>query len=82
MEPERDQLRPQSVVELQERLEADRRGRPFLLYRDGGGHQQMLDLERSPSRLGIGRQPASDVALPWDPQVSRAHADLERLENE
>lgn len=79
---ERDPLRPTSPVELKQRIDAERRATPFLLYRDGGGHQRMLDLGHGPSRIGIGRQPACDVALAWDPQVSRAHAELERIGEE
>ena len=79
---ESDQLHPRSPVELKQRIEADRRALPFLLYRDGGGHQQMLDLGKPSPRIAIGRQPACDLALPWDPQVSRAHAELERIGDE
>jgi predicted component of type VI protein secretion system len=59
-----------------ERLAAERRGRPFLLYRDGGGAQVLLELG---PRVTIGRGPGCDVALPWDREVSRLHAVLERL---
>lgn len=31
------------------------------------------------ARLTIGRDPACDIALPWDESISRAHAVLERL---
>ena len=36
-----------------------------------------LGPERPP--VTIGRQPASDVALTWDDEVSRTHADIERI---
>src|SRR3954469_6511731 len=49
---------------------------PFLLYRDGGGGQVVLQLEGDRERLTIGRREGSDVALPWDAQVSRLHAEL------
>ena len=68
--------------ELQERIAAERRGRPFLLYRDGDGAQQIVDLGDTPERLTIGRSTQNDVALPWDREVSRVHASLERLGDE
>jgi pSer/pThr/pTyr-binding forkhead associated (FHA) protein/DNA-binding CsgD family transcriptional regulator len=65
--------------ELQERMAADRRGVPYLLYRDGGGNQRILSLDESVDRLTVGRDLASDIALPWDVQVSRAHTQVERM---
>jgi DNA-binding CsgD family transcriptional regulator len=65
--------------ELQERIAADRRGMPYLLYRDGGGHQRIHVLGETTERVTVGRDPASDIALPWDFQVSRAHAQAERM---
>jgi len=64
--------------ELQERLAADRRGVPYLVYRDGGGRQRIVALEGR-DRLTVGRDAASDLALEWDQEVSRAHAQLERV---
>ena len=52
---------------------------PYLLYRDGGGHQRIHTLGETTERVTIGRDPASDIALPWDFQVSRAHAQAERM---
>jgi pSer/pThr/pTyr-binding forkhead associated (FHA) protein len=64
-------------VELKARLEAERRGTPFLLYRDAEGRQLLVELDDAASRLTIGRRPDNDVALPWDAEVSRVHAQLE-----
>jgi pSer/pThr/pTyr-binding forkhead associated (FHA) protein len=50
---------------------------PFLLYRDADGEQVFVDLDRD--RLTIGRRDGNDVPLPWDGQVSRVHAALERI---
>jgi hypothetical protein len=69
-------------AELKERIAAERRQRPFLLYRDGEGVQRILDLGAAPERLTVGRSAASDVALPWDEEVSRVHASLERRGDE
>jgi pSer/pThr/pTyr-binding forkhead associated (FHA) protein len=70
-----------SAGELQERLDAARRDGPFLLYRDADGQQHIVVLDGD-ERLCIGRQPASDVPLPWDSAVSRVHAALERVGDE
>jgi pSer/pThr/pTyr-binding forkhead associated (FHA) protein len=69
-------------AELRERIAAERRGRPFLLLRDGEGAQRIVDLGDAPERLTVGRSAASDVAVPWDGEVSRVHASLERLGDE
>ena len=66
-------------AELRERLAAERGGNPFLVYRDGGDRQVILELEPGRDRVAIGRRAASDVALGWDPEVSRLHAELERI---
>jgi len=69
-------------AELKERIEAERRERPFLLYRDGDSVQRIIDLGEMPERLTIGRSAASGLALPWDSEVSRVHASLERIDEE
>jgi pSer/pThr/pTyr-binding forkhead associated (FHA) protein len=68
-----------SPAEVQQRIAAESRGRPFLLYRDGAGEQRIVDLDDGPPRLSIGRGESNDLALTWDDQVSRVHAGLERL---
>ena len=70
-------LHQSSPAELAERLEAERRGTPFLVLRDGEGRQRIVVLSPGRPPLTVGRQPASDVALTWDEEVSRAHADVE-----
>src|SRR5688572_22143150 len=69
-------------AELKERIEAERRERPFLLYRDSEGTQRIHDLGDAPARLTIGRSTQNAVALPWDREVSRVHASLERIGDE
>jgi hypothetical protein len=61
-------------AELKARLEAERRGAPFLLYRAEAGEQVILELSAA---VTIGRRPDNDVALPWDAEVSRVHAQVE-----
>jgi CRP/FNR family transcriptional regulator, cyclic AMP receptor protein len=52
---------------------------PFLVYRDGGGQQQLVALEDRRERLTVGRERSTDVWLEWDLQASRVHAAFERL---
>ena len=66
-----------SPADLKERLEAERRGSPFLLYRDAGGNQHILVLEEAGDEVTIGRRPSNPVGLAWDTNVSRVHAQLE-----
>jgi hypothetical protein len=69
----------QIAAELKERNAAERSGQPFLLGRDGAGAQFIHLLEATEPRATIGRATESDIPLPWDREVSRAHALLERL---
>jgi pSer/pThr/pTyr-binding forkhead associated (FHA) protein len=73
------QLRSQSGAEVQERLDAERRGTAFVLYRDGDGRQRIVVLGPELRALSIGRGAASEIPLTWDAEVSRAHALLERV---
>jgi pSer/pThr/pTyr-binding forkhead associated (FHA) protein len=66
-------------VQLQQRIAAERRGTPFLLYRDGDAAQVIVELDRARPRLTLGRREGNDVRLGWDPEVSRVHAALELL---
>ena len=69
-------------AELRERIEAEREGTPFLVLRDGDGAQRLFVLGPERERVTIGRSAGNDVALPWDTEVSRLHAELERLGGE
>ena len=66
-------------LELRERLAAERRGVPFLVYRDGEGVQRITELADRTRNLTFGRSPDCDICLEWDPEVSRLHAELERM---
>jgi pSer/pThr/pTyr-binding forkhead associated (FHA) protein len=68
-----------SPAELRDRLAAERRGLPFLVHRDGEGRQVIVELSAERTRLTIGRSPRNDVALRWDGEVSRLHAEIERV---
>jgi pSer/pThr/pTyr-binding forkhead associated (FHA) protein len=68
-----------SPAELKQRLDADRRGEAYLLFRDATREQRIVVLAEQPEHLTIGRADGCDVSLDWDAGVSRAHARLERL---
>jgi pSer/pThr/pTyr-binding forkhead associated (FHA) protein/DNA-binding CsgD family transcriptional regulator len=68
-----------SPSELKDRVHAERVGNPFLLYRDGGDNQRILDLTEAPDELTVGRRPSNQIPLSWDLSVSRIHALLERV---
>jgi pSer/pThr/pTyr-binding forkhead associated (FHA) protein len=75
-------LRPASASEVRAELEATRQGVPFLAYREADGERRILLLAGERRQLTIGRRPSNDVPIPWDPSVSRLHAQLERLGGE
>lgn len=64
-------------AELKQRLEADRAGTPYLVYREPGAGQRILPL--SESAAVIGRDATCDAPLTWDEQVSRVHVELANL---
>jgi pSer/pThr/pTyr-binding forkhead associated (FHA) protein len=65
-----------TALELKAQIEAERAGLPFLIYRDGSGAHQLLVLDPEKGRVTLGRRPSADVALEWDEEVSRLHAEL------
>jgi pSer/pThr/pTyr-binding forkhead associated (FHA) protein len=69
-------------AELKAQLEAARSDTPFLIYRDGADVQRIIHLRGELERVMIGRRASNDVPLEWDLQVSRTHAELERLGDE
>jgi hypothetical protein len=69
-------------AELKERLLAESRGDPFIVWRRDSGGQQIFPLHPGLRRVTIGRGPSNDVTLGWDTEVSRVHAELERLAGE
>jgi hypothetical protein len=80
-----DPLAPHTATpeELRARIDAERAGDPFLVLRDGEGAQRLVGLgDASAARRSIGRNPSNDVSLPWDEEVSRLHAELERIGGE
>jgi pSer/pThr/pTyr-binding forkhead associated (FHA) protein len=68
-----------SPAEIAARLEAERQGNPHLVLRDGDRAQNVVPLDPERGRVTIGRGEGSDVQVHWDRDVSRAHAELERI---
>lgn len=73
---------PVTTAESRAVFHAERDGLPFLVYRDLGGEQQLLRLAPERAALAIGRNPAADVCLGWDDEVSGLHAQLEQVAGE
>src|SRR5271167_3318633 len=67
----------QSASEMKARVEAEREGSSFLLFRDGQERQQLFFFKPLSSTATVGRQPPADLLLDWDEQVSRLHARFE-----
>jgi hypothetical protein len=58
----------QAARELKERIEAERRGVPFVVFRDRDGRQSVVELNAE--RLSVGRSKTADLSLSFEPQVS------------
>src|SRR5215218_7758389 len=63
--------------DLKDRIAAERRGTPFLVYRNADDQQVIVDLHPGGERITLGRRPSNDVVLDWDSEISRVHAALE-----
>lgn len=74
-------LHSATPAELKARIEAQRVGAPFLLFRDGDRRQRLFALGEM-TRLTIGRAPANELPLPWDAEASRVHAELALMGSE
>jgi hypothetical protein len=68
-----------SASELKERMDAERAGLPFLVLRDQDGAQHIIHLRGEDNTVTVGRSEDCNIALPWDEQVSRVHAELVRV---
>jgi pSer/pThr/pTyr-binding forkhead associated (FHA) protein len=68
----------QAIAELKARVEAERAGRPFLVYLDADDRQRLFFFEPASAEATVGRLPSSDLVIDWDDQVSRLHAQFER----
>jgi hypothetical protein len=77
-----DGYRAASAPELKAQIEAERLGRPFLVFRDGEDEQAIVAVEPGASELWVGRAESADVRLAWDEEVSALHAQLEVVRDE
>jgi pSer/pThr/pTyr-binding forkhead associated (FHA) protein len=68
----------QSPAELKAQIEAERARSPFLVYRDGARTQKIYPLPDA-DRVTVGRSAPTDICIDWDTEVSRLHAELERI---
>lgn len=71
-----------SAPELKAQIEAERGGRPFLVFRDGGGEQRIVVVEAGTAALWVGRGDSADLRLDWDDEVSALHAQIEVVRDE
>jgi len=76
---ETDQKRGRTSQDLRALIEAERTGLAFVYWRDSSGEQHILMLSPVRARLTVGRGEHSDIALTWEPTVSRAHAVIESI---
>ena len=61
-------------------MAVERRGPlTYLVYRDADAMQRTFHLDPSAERVRIGRGEGVELRLGWDREVSRVHAELERL---
>lgn len=71
-----------SAPELKAQIEAERGGRPFLVFRDGVGEQRIVVVDEGTSELWVGRGEAAGLRLDWDEEVSALHAQIEVVAGE
>jgi pSer/pThr/pTyr-binding forkhead associated (FHA) protein len=77
--PDTSPPRLETPVELKARIEAERSGSAFLILSTADGSRRILTLDPHVDVLTVGRDPSSDVALEWDRETSRLHAQIRRL---
>jgi pSer/pThr/pTyr-binding forkhead associated (FHA) protein len=63
-------------------VEAERSGRPFLLFRDRDDRQRLFFFAPGSASASVGRRRSSDLVIDWDTRVSRLHARFERAEDD
>jgi hypothetical protein len=68
-----------TAAELKARIEIARTGASFLVYFDDAHRQQLVVLDPHWPRAAIGRAEDAAICVSWDGQVSRVHAELERV---
>ena len=74
--------RAATAADLKAQIEAERTGRPFLVYRNQDGEQRLVFVEAGATELWIGRSSSAQIQLGWDEEVSALHAQLEVVGDE
>jgi pSer/pThr/pTyr-binding forkhead associated (FHA) protein len=69
-----------TATELKARIAAERRGTPFVVYRNSEGAQTIVEL--AGDEFTVGRRDDNDLVLSWDQEVSRLHAELQRIKGD
>lgn len=67
----------QAVLAQDELVRARQHRSPVLLFHDSAGIQRTMALHPDRAPITVGRFAGNDLALPWDREVSRAHAHLD-----
>ena len=70
-----------SPTELKAQIEAERKGLPFLVYRDEGGEQEIVSIDPG-KEIWVGRGEAAGLRLGWDGEVSSLHAQIVVIRDE
>ena len=65
---------PGVLPDLKARLEAERSGRPFLVFTDGDGRQQLFSFEPGMTEASIGRERRQHAAAQYD--LLNGHGDV------
>jgi pSer/pThr/pTyr-binding forkhead associated (FHA) protein len=71
--------RAATAAELKAQIDEERKGAPFLVFRDGDAEHTIRSLAGEGQRIAVGRAPDAGIALPWDGEVSRVHAELRQI---
>src|SRR5262245_59118742 len=71
-----------SAPELKAQIEAERGGRPFLVFRDGAGAQRIVVVAAGTESVWVGPGESADLRLHWDEEVSALHAQIEVVRDE
>jgi pSer/pThr/pTyr-binding forkhead associated (FHA) protein len=74
--------RAATAPELKAQIDAEREGAPFLVFRNGEGEHTIRSLAGEDQRIAVGRSTEAGIALPWDGEVSRIHAELRQIGSE
>lgn len=74
--------RAATAPELKAQIEAEREGRPFIVFRDGGAEQRIVLVTEGATELWVGRSGSADIRLDWDEEVSGLHAQIEVVRDE